>query len=141
MNHNLLLPMFAMVVLTLVVGGITFVTRVRAVMSGRVDIRYFKTFNFGEPPEDVVKTQRHFANLFEVPVLFYAGCLAGMITGTQGTTALAFAWLFVIARVIHAWIHLGSNRTMWRMRAFMIGTFAVSALWACIMIQAYGGGN
>jgi hypothetical protein len=136
MHHDLLLPMFAMVVLTILVGGITFVTRVRAVTSGKLDIRYFKTFNFGDPPEEIIKTQRHFANLFEIPVLFYAACLAGMITGAKGTWPVVFAWLFVAARMVHAWIHLGNNRTMWRMRAFIVGVFAVSALWVCVMIQA-----
>src|SRR5947209_8693763 len=67
MTHDLIYPMFAMVMFTLLVGVITLMTRIHAVRSGKLDARYFKTFSFGEPTIEVLKTQRHFSNLFEIP--------------------------------------------------------------------------
>lgn len=136
MNHALIFPMFAMVVLTAVVLVFTFLTRVRAVRSGQVDFRYFKTFSVGEPTEAVLKTGRHFSNLFEVPVLFYSGCIVAMQMGATGFWPVLWAWVFVAARVVHAWIHIGSNKIYPRMGAFALGSFAAVALWTCVFIQA-----
>jgi hypothetical protein len=135
MNHILVFPMFAVVVLTFMVGVITFRTRVRAARTGAVDFRYFKTFSVGTPPQDVLQTTRHFNNLFEVPTLFYAACLAGMIVGLSGVVPLIFAWIFVAARVAHAWIHLGSNKLQPRIASFFLGFFSMFALWVCVVVK------
>src|SRR4051812_30931893 len=115
MTHQLVYPMFAMVMITLGVGIITIKTRFSAARTGKVDPRYFKTFSFGEPTDAVLKTGRHFNNLFEVPTLFYAGCCAGMIVGVAGILPLALAWAFVFLRIAHAWIHMGRNKIIPRM--------------------------
>jgi hypothetical protein len=135
MTHDLIYPMFAMVMLTFIVGVITLKTRVRDARSGKMDVRYFKTFSFGEPTEAVLKTQRHFINLFEIPTLFYAGCLAGMIVGVGGVLPLVFAWLFILSRIAHAWIHIGSNKIFPRMGAFLSGFACVLALWICVLVR------
>jgi hypothetical protein len=44
-------------------------------------------------------------------------------------------WLFVGARVAHAWIHIGSNKIFPRIGAFMLGFFCVFALWVCVMVR------
>ncbi|MGZ3722964.1 MAG: MAPEG family protein [Bdellovibrionales bacterium] len=135
MTHDLIYPMFAMVVLTMLVGIVMFRTRVHAAKSGQVDPRHFKTFSFGEPTDAVLKTGRHFTNIFEVPTLFYAGCLAGMMVGVAGVLPLLFAWLFVFARVAHAWIHIGKNKIWPRVFAFMFGLACVFALWVCVLVR------
>lgn len=136
MTHDLIFPMFAMVMLTFIVGGITSFTRIRDARSGAMDVKYFKTFSYGQPTEAVLKTGRQFVNLFEVPVLFYAGCCAGMIVGVAGVLPLLFAWLFVLARVVHAWIHIGSNKILPRMFAFLFGFLCVIALWLVVLVRA-----
>jgi len=135
MPYSLIFPMFALVILTFIVGLVSLLTRVHAVRKDGLDFRYFKTFSVGEPSHRVLQAGRHFDNMFEVPTLFYAGCLAAMMVGADAQWSLVFAWGFVVTRVAHAWIHLGSNRIFPRMSAFFLGFAFVLALWITIVVK------
>jgi hypothetical protein len=135
MTHDLVYPMFAQVMITLIVGLITVRTRIRDARSGQMDPRYFKTFSQGTPTEAVLKTGRHFTNLFEVPTLFFAAGVTGMVVGVAGVLPLLLAWLFVFSRAVHAWIHIGSNKVIPRMSAFLVGFTCVIALWFCVLFR------
>lgn len=141
MPYAMVYPMFAMVVLTVVVGLITFVTRINSVRKDGLDPRYFKTYNVGSPSEQVIKTGRHFSNLFEVPVLFYAGCISAMIVGIGSGPAMIWAWAFFAARVAHAYIHIGSNKLWYRMGAFMISMVCVLGLWTTVVLKVCAAGS
>jgi hypothetical protein len=132
---SLILPMFALVLLTFIVAIITLYSRVHAVKTGQMDARFFKTYQ-GEMSEQVLKTGRHFSNLFEVPVLFYAGCLAAMVIHVTGPYIQIWAWLFVVARIAHAYIHIGPNKIYPRMIAFFTCVFAVAALWLDVLVAS-----
>ncbi|MFN3164180.1 MAG: hypothetical protein ACE37N_12060, partial [Pseudohongiellaceae bacterium] len=67
----MLYPMFMMVMLTYVVMLITVRVRTSAVNRGDIEASYFSIFQGENIPEMVHKTNRHFDNLFEMPVLFY----------------------------------------------------------------------
>src|SRR5262245_25211915 len=118
MAHPLVFPMASVVFLTILILTIAFLARVAAVRGGHVRMRYFKTFDDGEPTALVVKTTRHYANLFEMPVLFYAGCLAAIATHTCTRGMVLLAWVFVAARVVHAVIHIGPNVVLPRLLSF-----------------------
>lgn len=132
MNTLLIYPMFSMVLLTLFVAVILLKVRIKAALSGTVQMRYYKTFTEGEPTEEMLKASQHFTNLFEIPVLFYAGCLAAMQTEvTKGI--IISAWIFVLSRVAHAVVHIGSNRVKYRMRAYLLSWLALMGLWTGII--------
>jgi len=76
-----------------------------------------------------VATADNFKNLFEVPVLFYAVCLALASTGTVTPAQLSLAWLFVIGRAVHSLIHVTYNRVMHRFYAYFLSTLCVFAMW------------
>ena len=126
---NLIYPMFAMVLLTATVLGILFRSRVRAVRDQKVTTKYFRVFQGETEPEETAKPGRHFANLFEAPTLFYAACLAAMVTRQVGTTIVVLAWAYVAARLVHAGIHLGSNRLRFRIRAYFASWLVLGAMW------------
>ena len=133
---SLVFPMFAMVLLTFAVALVLFRARVRSVREGLVPMSYFATFEGATEPDFLVKPTRHFADLFEAPILFYAGCLAAMVTGATGPWAVALAWSYVAARVVHAAIHLGSNRIRFRARAYFASWVFLLALWVYVAIRA-----
>jgi hypothetical protein len=122
-------PMLAMVLLTFIVLVVMFRRRVRMVREGHAPVSYFRTFQGSQEPEYAVQASRHFSNLFEAPVLFYAGCLAAMVVGLRGWGVLALAWGYVATRIIHAIVHLGGNRVRHRMRVYFIGWLMLLALW------------
>jgi hypothetical protein len=132
---SLVFPMLAMVLLTFGVAVVLFRARMRSVREGLVPIAYFRTFEGATEPEFLVKPTRHFINLFEAPTLFYAGCLAAMVTGATGPWAVGLAWAYVAARLVHAGIHLGSNRLRWRMRAYLVSWICLLALWIHVALR------
>lgn len=131
-----LFPMSALVFWTFLIALRMFVGRVKAVQTGKLSKKYFTAYVDGQPPTDVIVTQRHFANLFEVPVLFYAGCLASMWMPGSVTGLLMCAWVFVLSRIAHSFFHLGPNRLYPRMASFFIGFFAVVTMWGLLAFNA-----
>ena len=122
-------PMISMVFLTFIVGLITMKHRISNVKSGAVKAKYFKLMEGQEVPEIITKTTRCFNNMFEVPVLFYAGCLLYISLGVDSQIELAFAWIFVLMRYIQAYVHLTYNHLIHRMLAFWIAFLSTMGLW------------
>lgn len=131
----LVFPMLAMVLLTICVALVLFRARLRSVREGHTPVSYFRVFHGSLEPEFLAKPTRHYVNLFETPVLFYAGCLAAMVVGATGPVAQWLAWGYVAARLLHAWIHLGANRVRHRLRAFAVGLICLLGLWISIAVS------
>ena len=131
MNESALIyPMLAMVVLTVVVLARLFLSRVQAVKDEKITASFFRTYQGEDEPESTIKLSRHFKNLFEAPVLFYVVCLAAMITHHTTLPFLVLAWLYVAARVIHAFIHTGGNRLRKRIPIYFVGWIVLLLMWA-----------
>ncbi len=131
---SLLYPMFAMVLLTAVVLVTLFRRRVREVRAGRVSSKYFRIYQGEVEPEAAAKAARHFSNLFEAPVLFYVACLAAMVLRLDGWLFAALAWAYVLARIVHAAVHLGGNRLRQRIAVYAISWLLLIALWIAIVL-------
>lgn len=133
---SLLFPMFAMVLLTAVVLVTLFRRRVREVRGGKVSSRYFRVYQGEQEPEAAAKAARHFTNLFEAPVLFYVACLAAMILRLEGWLFPLIAWAYVLARVVHAVVHLGGNRLRQRIAIYAISWLLLLGLWIAVVAGA-----
>jgi len=128
----LVYPMLAMVLLSAAVLSILFRSRVRAVKEGQLSARYYRLYQHETEPDYAAKPARHFINLFEAPTLFYAACLAAMITHQVSPLTVSLAWLYVALRLVHAFIHLTNNRLRWRMRAYFASWNILVVLWVSI---------
>lgn len=133
-NPALFFPMFAMFLLTAAVLLRMGYLRVRAIKSGQIKLNYFAIYDQNNGPEKMIQAERHFVNLFEVPVLFYAVCILGILF-SQGTIFVALAWIYIAARVVHAAIHMGSNNILWRMQSYLFGWLVLGAMWVSLAIQ------
>lgn len=69
-------------------------------------------------------------NLFEVPVLFFAVCLALHDTGLGTPLQVSLAWGFVLLRAVHSFVHTTYNRVTHRFTAYAISTVLVFTMWA-----------
>ncbi|MCH9693373.1 MAG: MAPEG family protein [Gammaproteobacteria bacterium] len=134
MQSTLIFPMAAMVSLTVVVMIGMVRSRIRAVKHGEVKSTYYKTHQGDTEPREVAQFTRHVANLFETPVLFYVACLAAMITRQGGTLLMALAWTFVALRVVHAIVHLRSNKIPLRMNVFGTSCIVLIAMWVTLTL-------
>lgn len=131
----MLYPMFAMVIVTFVVAIHLFRLRVKAVKAGEVRLSQFR-LNTGETPDVMAQAARNYANLFEVPMLFYTAGAIAIALGIQVPAMIITAWIFVLARILHSWIHLTSNNVIHRMRAYMLGSICVLVIWG-ILVASY----
>lgn len=131
---GILWPAFAMFALTAFVIMRLGTQRAAALKTGRVNLGFYKLYRDGKEPEDIAATARHFINLFEAPVLFYAGVIIAYATGQSGPLLVALAWGYVGARCFHTYIHLGTNDVLWRFRIYGVSWLLLAAFWVVLGI-------
>lgn len=137
-SYELVYPMAALVLLTFLVLMRMVSGRVAAVKRGEIDARFYKTYQGDGEPRAAAQNTRHFINLFESPVLFYAACVVAMITG-QGSGAIVWlAWAYVACRVVHAIVHLGGNRIPPRMAIYGASWVVLLAMWGLLVAGVAG---
>jgi len=130
----MLYPLFAMVLLTFAVMLITFFTRVKLAKAGEVKMDFFKLFQ-GEEHERVRVTSRHYANIFEAPVLFYTASVLAIALNLECNVLPIVAWAYVACRLMHSVIHLSYNKVGHRVLAFMASNACLVAMWVIIAYQ------
>ena len=126
-------PMIAHVALVYGVYFMMFLRRMSGVRAGSARVSQFRE-NRDEPAQSLF-VRNNLTNQFELPVLFHVCCLALYATGAAGAVAVALAWLFVLSRYVHAWIHVTSNRIRFRQPAFTLGFLALGAMWIALAIH------
>lgn len=125
-------PMIAHVALVFGIYFLIFLRRKAAVQSGSAKISQFRE-NTDEPAESLF-VRNNLANQFELPVLFHVVCLSLYAVGAAGLVAIVLAWLFVVSRYVHAFIHVTSNRIRHRQPAFSAGFLVLVLMWAWLAI-------
>jgi len=133
MTFELVYPMAAMVLLTFIVLIAMFRSRVRAVRAGEANAGYYKTYQEGAEPRETAQLSRHIVNMFESPTLFYAACIAGMVTGQNGALLIVLAWVYVALRVVHAYIHTGSNSLPPRIKVYFSSWLVLLGMWGVLV--------
>lgn len=123
-------PMLAHVALVYIMYALISVRRSRAVRDGRIKVSQFRE-NQTEPNESLF-AKNNLANQFELPVLFHVCCLSLYVVGGATASAVLVAWLFVISRYVHGYIHVTSNRIRYRQPAFTAGFLLLAVMWAML---------
>jgi hypothetical protein len=135
----ILWPMVAMAALTAVVWLRMFAVRVGEIGEKKLDPQSIRNSALGAGAFEKVEASDNFKNLFEVPVLFYAVCLAIAVADAVTPLQVLLAWIFVASRVAHSAIHLTYNVVLHRFAAYALGTTAVFAMWALFAASLLGG--
>lgn len=132
------LPLLVVVALTFVAFLRMATGRAAAVKAGH-DPAFYRAHLGAPEPEVAAAGARHWDNLFELPTLFYAGCLAAFVLGAVGLWTLVFAWGYAAARVLQSAIHMTYNNPSHRGGAFVLGVVFVFALWINVAISIFAG--
>ena len=132
----LLLPLFLHVLLILYVGSHSLKLRFTAVLSGKTKLSAIAT-DSSNWPDDVRKWGNNFDNQFQVPNLWYAVCSLVLIVGKADLVFVGLSWLFLLARVLHSYIHTGANDVPLRMRTFLASFAVVFLMWAWLALRLY----
>lgn len=131
-------PMLAMVGVVFGVAGRLFQTRIGEMKRRRVHPQSVASAKAMADAMEDTRAADHFRNLFETPVLFFAGCLAAMQSGIESFGVLLMAWAFVGVRVIMAIEACGRNKVMRRFAAFLAGCTALLFLWLQLALHWAG---
>ena len=132
---HILFPIVAMVALVVFVVVRLARSRVRAVRRRDISVGYFELFQGSEEPEELRALSRHFANLFELPILFYVACIVAYVSVQVDLWLVLLAWLFVVSRYVHSYIHLTSNIVIQRFRVYGIGLAVLVLMWLTLTIH------
>ncbi|GIL40611.1 MAPEG family protein [Roseiterribacter gracilis] len=128
-------PAAALALLSFIVMMIMARRRFAAVKSGALPAGYFRTYRGAEPPDACVQAARHYENLFELPVLFYALIAILLAIPFFDYALLLLAWAYVAARLVQAVIHLGSNNVSMRFYAFLVSSLVLMTMWGYAAVK------
>jgi hypothetical protein len=132
----ILYPVFLQVFLTLAVLALLAVARARAIRTmdrqrGNPDLAMGRT----QWPDDATKRAANFRNQFELPVLFYVLTILSIMTRHADIVFVVLAWVFVLSRFGHAYIHTTSNNVIQRGRVYGVGVLALIIAWVVFIVR------
>lgn len=92
-------------------------------------------------PKRTAQAAYSFSNQFELPVLFYVLTILEWDTRHAGYIFVALAWVFVICRLLQAYIHVTSNVYRLRSRFFSVGAVVLMVMWLIYIVEVLTGGT
>lgn len=130
----ILLPLFVQVVLTFALGFWLAGLRAPAVRRGEIKPR---DIALREPnwPKHMLQVGNSYQNQFEVPVLFYVLTVLAIVTKQADLLFVVLAWVFVLSRVAHAYVHVTSNHLGRRGAWFGIGAVVLAIMWLIFIVR------
>lgn len=134
----ILLPVFVLVSLTFVLAIWMGFERNRSLYAKDVRIKDIALTKEAWP-ERAKQISNAYHNQYELPVLFYVLTALALITRKADLIFVVLAWVFVVSRLVHAFIHTTSNRVPRRFFAYLVGLFVLIAMWVYFAIQILTG--
>ena len=131
---SILLPFSALALLTLTVLLLVPYRRFKATAAKEVTVDDFRMGESSNVPERVSLPNRNVMNLTEIPILFYALCLALFVSGTVTPFFVNMAWLYVVLRIGHSIVHVSYNNIMHRLGFFATSNLVLLIMWIRFVI-------
>ncbi len=130
----ILAPLFVEVLLTFALMFWMANARTAAVKGGEVHPR---DIVLGQQnwPGRVTQIGNAYHNQFQLPVLFYVLTVLAMLTKHADLLFVVMAWIFVLLRLVHAYIHVTSNRLIHRFAVFAVGAAVLLVMWVIFMVR------
>jgi hypothetical protein len=126
---DIIYPVFCLVILTFIMAFATGTSRLISVRRKQINPKYYVLLSGDTPPDYVQKIGRNFANLLEVPVLFYLLAVLVITLDINNTLLLNLAWLYVALRLVHTIIHVSYNYVMHRFMVFGLSVLTLLTMW------------
>ncbi|HUI12778.1 MAG TPA: MAPEG family protein [Xanthobacteraceae bacterium] len=133
-TQAILLPLFVEVILTFLLWVTMATLRTRDFSTGAVRPEQIA---LREPnwPTRTLQFAYSFSNQFEIPVLFYVLTILAYITHLAGLIFVILAWIFVIFRILHAYVHVTSNVVRVRGALYGVAVVALAVNWAIYIFE------
>jgi hypothetical protein len=72
---------------------------------------------------------------FQIPLLFYVLVVLAWMTKQADLIFVVMAWIFVLSRLAHTYIHTGSNHVPTRFRVFAVGMIVLLLMWIVFAVR------
>jgi len=131
----ILLPVFALIALTFGIGLWLGKLRFVAIKQGDLNSRYYELNRGGKMPDYLAKVSHNYDNLLALPILFYVLSILLLVTEQVEIAQIILAWVFVVSRYIHSYIHTTYNKLRHRMIAFMLGVVTLISMWLVYFVR------
>jgi hypothetical protein len=91
----------------------------------------------GQPnwPPRATQVANAYGNQFELPVLFYILTVLTIVLRKADFLFVIMAWLFVLTRLVHAVVHVTSNRVPLRGAIFGVGALILLLMWLIFAVR------
>ena len=129
-----LLPVFVQVGLTFALLFWMAFARTGSVRRGETKIR---DIALGQSawPERAQQISNSYDSQFQIPLLFYVLVILAWITKQADLLFVVMAWIFVILRLAHAYIHTTSNHVPTRFKVFGAGMLVLLVMWIIFAVR------
>lgn len=129
-----LLPVFVQVALTFALLFWMASARTGSVRRGETKIRDIALGQSAWParPQQISNC---YDSQFQVPLLFYVLIILAWITRQADLLFVVMAWIFVLSRLAHAYIHTTSNHVPTRFRVFAVGVLVLLLMWIIFAVR------
>ena len=130
----ILLPVFVQVALTFALLFWMASARRASLVRGEAKIR---DTALRQPawPAKPTQISNCYDSQFQIPLLFYVLVVLAWITKQADLLFVVMAWIFVLSRLAHAYIHTSSNHVPTRFRAFAFGMLVLLLMWIIFAIH------
>ncbi len=132
MTHAILQPFVMLMILTAIVWIFMFIQRNRYILSNKINPQSISSPELVSKllPETVNRPSNNLKNLFELPVIFYAICIALVAAQNTDASFVQLAWAYVALRAVHSIIHCTFNRVILRFIPYALSSLV---LWAMVI--------
>lgn len=129
-----LLPVFVLIALTFVLNTWMGYLRTSSVRRGEVKIR---DIALGERnwTKQTQQVNNAFHNQFELPVLFYVLVIFALFTRQADLLFVAMSWIFVVLRLLHAYIMVTTNYVPRRAQVHFLGMIVLVLMWIIFAVR------
>ena len=123
-----LLPVFVQIALTFALLIWMARARTSSVSRGETKIR---DIALRQPawPAQATQISNCYDSQFQLPPLFYVLVILAWVTRQADLIFVVMAWIFVLARLAHAYIHTTSNHVPTRFWVFAVGMLVLLLMW------------
>ena len=129
-----LLPVFVQVALTFALMTWMASVRTASIKRGEIKIR---DIALRQPAWSAKATQisNCYDSQFQIPLLFYVLVILAWATKQADLIFVVMAWIFVLSRLAHAYIHTTSNHVPTRFKIFAVGVIVLLLMWIIFAVR------
>ena len=129
-----LLPVFVQVALTFALLTWMAMVRTGSIRRGETKIRDIALRQPAWSPK-ATQISNCYDSQFQIPLLFYVLVILAWITRQADLIFVVMAWIFVLSRFAHAYIHTTSNHVPTRFNIFAVGVIVLLIMWIIFAVR------